>query len=158
MILKHRLKANQKRPEIQVLRHYGSLPEVQAFAGQLNQVFTNLIANAIDAFEEASQGMSFQMLQQQPSRITLTTDLSEDGVGAVVRVADNGRGMSEAVRSRIFERSFTTKKVGQGTGLGLSICRQIVVDKHGGSIECQSRLGQGTEFILRIPLRRPGQD
>ncbi|MFP4219680.1 MAG: AAA family ATPase [Phormidium sp.] len=157
LILKHRLKANQKRPEIQVVRHYGSLPEVQAFAGQLNQVFTNLIANAIDALEEASQGMSFQMLQQQPSRITLTTDLSEDGDWAVVRVADNGRGMSEAVRSRIFERSFTTKGVGQGTGLGLSICRQIVVDKHGGSIECQSRLGQGTEFILRIPLRRPGQ-
>lgn len=158
LILKHRLKANQKRPEIQVVRHYGSLPEVQAFAGQLNQVFTNLIANAIDALEEASQGMSFQMLQQQPSRITLTTDLSEDGVEAVVRVADNGRGMSEAVRSRIFERSFTTKEVGLGTGLGLSICRQIVVDKHGGSIECQSRLGQGTEFVLRIPLRRPGQD
>jgi len=157
LILKHRLKANQKRPEIQVLRHYGSLPEVQAFAGQLNQVFTNLIANAIDALEEASQGMSFQMLQRTPNQITLTTTLSEDGDWAVIRVADNGRGMSEAVRSRIFERSFTTKEVGQGTGLGLSICRQIVVDKHGGSIDCQSRLGQGTEFILRIPLRRPGQ-
>ncbi len=157
LILKHRLKANPKRPEIQVLRHYGSLPEVQAFAGQLNQVFTNLIANAIDALEEARQGMSFQMLQRTPNQITLTTALSEDGDWAVVRVADNGRGMSEAVRSRIFERSFTTKGVGQGTGLGLSICRQIVVDKHGGSIDCQSRLGQGTEFILRIPLRRPGQ-
>ncbi len=157
LILKHRLKANQTRPEIQVLRHYGALPEVQAFAGQLNQVFTNLIANAIDALEEASQGMSFQMLQRTPNQITLTTALSEDGDWAVVRVADNGRGMSEAVRSRIFERSFTTKEVGQGTGLGLSICRQIVVDKHGGSIDCQSRLGQGTEFILRIPLRRPGQ-
>ncbi|WP_159785547.1 trifunctional serine/threonine-protein kinase/ATP-binding protein/sensor histidine kinase [Sodalinema gerasimenkoae] len=154
LILKHRLKANAKRPEIQIVRQYGSLPEVQAFAGQLNQVFTNLIANAIDALEETSQGMSYQLLQEQPNVITVTTELSEDEAWAVVRVADNGRGMSETVRSRIFERSFTTKQVGQGTGLGLSICRQIVVDKHGGSIECQSTLGQGTEFILKIPIRR----
>ncbi|TVR11820.1 MAG: GAF domain-containing protein [Phormidium sp. GEM2.Bin31] len=155
LILKHRLKANAKRPEIQVVRRYGSLPEVQAFAGQLNQVFTNLMANAIDALEETSQGMSYQLLQEQPNRITVTTELSEDETWAIVRVADNGRGMSETVRSRIFERSFTTKGVGLGTGLGLSICRQIVVDKHGGSIECQSTLGQGTEFVLKIPVRRP---
>ncbi|MCC5898526.1 MAG: AAA family ATPase [Phormidium sp. BM_Day4_Bin.17] len=154
LILKHRLKANAKRPEIQVVRQYGSLPEVQAFAGQLNQVFTNLIANAIDALEETSQGMSYQLLQEQPNVITVTTELSEDETWAVVRVADNGRGMPETVRSRIFERSFTTKGVGIGTGLGLSICRQIVVDKHGGSIECQSTLGQGTEFVLKIPVRR----
>ncbi len=155
LILKHRLKANAKRPAIEVVRRYGSLPEVQAFAGQLNQVFTNLIANAIDALEETSQGMSYQLLQEQPNLITVTTELSEDETWAIVRVGDNGRGMSETVRSRIFERSFTTKQVGQGTGLGLSICRQIVVDKHGGSIECHSTLGQGTEFILKIPVRRP---
>lgn len=98
------------------------MPEVQAFAGQLNQVFTNLIANAIDALEETSQGMSYQLLQEQPNVITVTTELSEDETWAVVRVADNGRGMPETVRSRIFERSFTTKGWASGRAWG---CRFV---------------------------------
>lgn len=152
LILKHRLKATDTRPAVEVVKQYGNLPLVECFAGQLNQVFTNLIANAIDAVEEGSQDKSFQELQANPNQITLTTRLSEDGHWAIVRVADNGIGMPEEVRSQIFDRCFTTKGVGKGTGLGLSICQQIVEVKHGGSIRCQSQLGQGTEFEMAIPV------
>ncbi len=147
LILKHRLKANEERPAIEIVKEYGELPEVQCFPGQLNQVFMNLIANAIDALEEANQGRSFEEIANW---IKITTSATAEE--AIVKIADNGTGMPEEVRERIFEQGFTTKAVGKGTGLGMAIAHQIVVEKHGGKITCNSELGKGTEFAIAIPL------
>ncbi|MEG4199793.1 response regulator [Microcoleus sp. Pol12A5] len=151
LILKHRLKANDSRPEIQVITDYGDLPQVECFAGQLNQVFMNVLANAIDALEESNQGRSFAQIKTKPNQITVKTQLSESQ--AVIRIQDNGIGMTDAVKPKIFEHLFTTKGVGQGTGLGLAIAHQIVVQKHSGTLEVTSALGQGTEFVISIPLK-----
>lgn len=148
MILKHRLKANESRPEIQVIKDYGHLPDIECYAGQLNQVFMNLLSNSIDALEESNQGKGYREIQ---NKITIKTELSHDQKQVHIRLQDNGVGMSEIVKNKVFENWFTTKKVGQGTGLGLTIARQIVVEKHNGSIEINSELGQGTEFMVRIP-------
>ncbi|MGB7708738.1 MAG: AAA family ATPase [Microcoleus sp.] len=148
MILKHRLKANENRPEIQVIREYGNLPQVECYAGQLNQVFMNLLANAIDALDESNQGLSYAQIANQ---ITIKTEFYGDKKQAIIRIKDNGVGMSEAVREQIFDELFTTKGVGKGTGLGLAIARQIVVEKHCGMLEVSSTLGRGTEFTISIP-------
>jgi signal transduction histidine kinase len=151
LILKHRLKANKCRPEIEVITDYGNLPQVECFAGQLNQVFMNLLANAIDALEESNTGRSFAQIKAKPNQITVKTQLSQSQ--AVIRIHDNGVGMTDAVKQKIFEHLFTTKGVGQGTGLGLAIARQIVVEKHSGTLEVNSTLGEGTEFVISIPLK-----
>jgi two-component system, NtrC family, sensor kinase len=151
LILRHRLKANTEHPEIQIIKNYGSLPNIQCFPGQLNQVFMNILANAIDALEESNQGRSFAAIVEQPNTITICTSVEEHGVR--ISIADNGPGIPESVKDRIFEQSFTTKAVGKGTGLGLAIAHQIVVEKHGGSLEVQSTAGQGTEFCLRLPMK-----
>ncbi|HEY9654173.1 MAG TPA: HAMP domain-containing sensor histidine kinase, partial [Crinalium sp.] len=153
MILKHRLKANETRPEIEVITDYGDLPQVQCFAGQLNQVFMNLLANAIDALEDSNQGRSFAAIQANPNQIIIKTALSDDQQQCVICIQDNGVGMTDAVKQKIFEHLFTTKGVGQGTGLGLAIAHQIVVEKHAGTVEVHSTLGQGTEFVMTIPLQ-----
>lgn len=150
LILKYRLKANEYRPAIEVVQDYGNLPSVQCFPGQLNQVFMNILANAIDMFDEMAQTRSLPDLKANPQRITISTVLVDDHVQIIIR--DNGRGMSEAVQNRIFDHLFTTKSVGKGTGLGLAIARQIVVEKHGGSLTVQSAIGQGTEFCIRLPI------
>ncbi|MEG5037582.1 MULTISPECIES: AAA family ATPase [unclassified Microcoleus] len=150
MILKHRLKANETRPEIKVIREYGNLPQVECYAGQLNQVFMNLLGNAIDALEESNQGRPYAEIANQ---ITINTDISRDKKQAIICIKDNGAGMSEAVREKIFDELFTTKGVGQGTGLGLAIARQIVVEKHGGTIEVNSVLREGTEFTISLPMK-----
>jgi signal transduction histidine kinase len=150
MILKHRLKANDTRPEIKVIREYGNLPQVECYAGQLNQVFMNLLSNAIDALEESNQGRPYAGIANQ---ITIKTEIDGDKKQAVIRIKDNGVGMSEAVREKIFDDLFTTKGVGQGTGLGLAIARHIVVEKHGGTIEVNSVLREGTEFAIVLPLK-----
>jgi signal transduction histidine kinase len=151
LILKHRLKANECRPEIEVITDYGDLPQVECFAGQLNQVFMNLLANAIDALEESNTGRSFAQIKAKPNQITVKTQLSQSQV--VIRIQDNGVGMTDAVKQKIFKHLFTTKGVGQGTGLGLAIARQIVVEKHSGTLEVNSTLGEGTEFVISIPLK-----
>ncbi len=151
MILKYRLKANPRRPEIEVIKDYGDLPNVHCFPGQLNQVFMNILANAIDVFDEAAQQSSFVHLQTHPQKITIHTTLTAENT-VEIRMGDNGGGMSEEVKAKIFDYLFTTKGVGKGTGLGLAIARQIVVEKHGGSLEVWSELGQGSEFYLRLPL------
>ena len=153
LILKHRLKANESRPEIKVITDYGDLPQVECFAGQLNQVFMNLLANAIDALEDSNQGRSFAEIQANPNEIIIKTELSPDQQQSVIRIQDNGVGMTEAVKQKIFEHLFTTKSVGQGTGLGLAIARQIVVEKHFGTLEVNSTFGQGTEFVISIPVK-----
>jgi predicted ATPase/signal transduction histidine kinase len=149
MILHHRLKANQHRPAIEIVRDYGNLPEIKCFPGQLNQVFMNILANAIDALEESNQGKTFSNIQAQPNQITIRTSIENNQL--IITIADNGLGMPESVKSRIFDHLFTTKAVGKGTGLGLAIAQQIIVEKHGGTIVVESELGQGTEFMLHIP-------
>lgn len=153
LILKHRLKANDQHPAIEVIKQYGELSAVSCFPGQLNQVFMNIIANAIDALEESNRGKSFADIKAQPNRIIVTTALSSCQNWAVVSIQDNGMGMTTDIQSRLFERSFTTKEVGKGTGLGLAIAQQIIVDNHGGTIEVCSRPGQGAEFALKIPVK-----
>ncbi|MGF1493276.1 MAG: ATP-binding protein [Microcoleaceae cyanobacterium] len=151
LILRHRLKATEKRPEIQVIKEYGDLPQVNGFPGQLNQVFMNILANAADVFDEMSTERSIDEMKPHSYQITLKTKLDSDNQMVVVRIQDNGGGMPEETKAKIFEHLFTTKAVGKGTGLGLSIARQIVVDKHHGKLECYSTLGQGTEFIIQLP-------
>ncbi|XZO01632.1 MAG: AAA family ATPase [Microcoleus sp.] len=150
MILKHRLKANETRPEIKVIKNYGNLPQIECYAGQLNQVFMNLLSNAIDALEESNQGCKYTDITNE---ITVETELSEDKKQATIRIKDNGIGMNEAVREKVFDNLFTTKSVGKGTGLGLAIARQIVVEKHSGSIHVNSILREGTEFIIKLPIK-----
>ncbi|MBE8986323.1 ATP-binding sensor histidine kinase [Nostoc sp. LEGE 12450] len=152
LILQHRLKADHNRPAIQVIREYGNIPLVKCYLGQLNQVFMNIIANAIDALEEANIGRSFMEVQESyPNIITILTKIEENN-NLIIKIQDNAKGMSEEVKACIFENLFTTKCVGKGTGLGLSISRQIIIDNHGGSLICESVLGQGTGFIISIPV------
>ncbi len=148
MILRHRLKANEKRPEIQVIKDYGSLSQLQCYAGQLNQVFMNILSNAIDALEQSNQGRSYGEINNQ---IRIKTELSQDQKQVIIRITDNGMGMSPEVQERIFDHLFTTKEVGKGTGLGLAIARQIIVEKHSGIIEVSSIPGEGAEFMIVIP-------
>ncbi|MHC5757177.1 AAA family ATPase [Nostoc sp.] len=152
LILKHRLKANEQRPAIEVITDYGSLPQVECFPGQLNQVFMNILANAIDALDESNTGRNFAEIQENPNKITIQTSLKDNQVK--ITITDNAKGMSEEVKQKIFDHLFTTKSVGKGTGLGLAIARQIVVEKHGGSIHCNSSPGKGTEFAIAIPVRQ----
>ena len=152
LILKHRLKASEFRPAIEVVKEYGDLPLVKCFPGQLNQVFMNVLANAIDALEESNKERSFSEIKALPNQITVQTALSEDNNLVVIRIQDNGVGMSNEVKENIFNHLFTTKSVGQGTGLGLSIAHQIVVEKHRGTLLVNSSLGQGSEFVISIPV------
>ncbi|MCU0541228.1 MAG: trifunctional serine/threonine-protein kinase/ATP-binding protein/sensor histidine kinase [Oscillatoriaceae cyanobacterium Prado104] len=150
LILKHRLKANEHRPEIKVITDYGNLPEIQCFPGQLNQVFMNILANAIDAIDEANAGRSFADIENNPNRIAIRTRVENNCV--TIAIADNGSGMPESVKSRIFDHLFTTKAVSKGTGLGLTIARQIVVEKHGGAIAVNSTPETSTEFTIVLPI------
>jgi signal transduction histidine kinase len=150
MILQHRLKANKARPAIELVKSYGELPLVRCYGGQLNQVFMNLIANAIDVLDEASQNRTFAELEANPNIIRIQTE--QVGDRAIVRISDNGLGMSQSVQQEIFDAFYTTKPVGKGTGLGLSISRQIIEEKHGGKLTCISTPGQGTEFAIEIQI------
>ena len=151
LILQHRFHGTAKRPRIQIKREYGELPGVDCYAGQLNQVFLNILNNALDALDEGDRRRTPEEMHSDPSSITIKTDLV---AGTWVRIAiqDNGIGIPESHRSRIFDPFFTTKPVGQGTGLGMSVSYQIVTELHGGKLECISQLGKGTEFIIEIPL------
>ncbi len=151
LILKYRLKANDKRPAIEVVTDYGDLPQIKCFPGQLNQVFMNLLANAIDALEESSKELTFKEIELNPNRIIIKTSLEDNDIKIII--ADNGKGMPEQIKHKIFDHLFTTKEVGKGTGLGLSIARQILLEKHGGNLEVNSQLGKGTEFVITIPFK-----
>ncbi|MBD2033930.1 HAMP domain-containing protein [Leptolyngbya sp. FACHB-321] len=151
LILQHRLKARAERPAIQVLKEYSQLPLVECYPGQLNQVFMNILANAIDALEERHAKRTYQE-KAEPGYIKIRTSLL-DAEWLVVTVADNGPGMPEAVRQRVFDPFFTTKPIGKGTGMGLPISYQIIAEKHAGKLACFSTLGKGTEFKLQIPIR-----
>ena len=152
MILQNRLKSHSSRPAIQVVKDYQLLPRVECFPGELNQVFMNILINAIDALEERDKQRSIEECDRHPSSIAIRTYPAAAGFVAV-SIADNGRGMPESVRSRLFDPFFTTKPVGKGTGLGLSISHSIIVDRHGGRLSCISTLGEGAEFLIEIPVR-----
>ena len=151
MILQNRLKAKSDQPEIPVIKNYGDLPLVECYAGELNQVFMNIITNAIDALEERDHQRTFSECQQNPSQIYINTTLLPDKQ-VEIKISDNGLGIPESVQKRLFDPFFTTKAIGKGTGLGMSISYQIVTERHNGSLSCESQLGQGTSFIIRIPL------
>lgn len=163
LILHHRLKATANRDGIEVIKEYGNIPAIECFARQLNQVFLNILSNAIDALD-ISQHSARDIEQLPQPRITIRTEVIgtkngenkvEQSIGDRVRIsiADNGIGIPEHIQQRIFEPFFTTKPIGKGMGLGLSISYQIVVEKHGGSLQCWSQPGQGAEFLIEIPVR-----
>lgn len=149
LILRHRLKANEDRREIKIIKQYQDIPKIECYPGQLNQVFMNLLANAIDALDDFSQQPQFEP-QSSTLQIAISTEATTDWVK--IRIKDNGMGMTPEIQQKIFEHLFTTKPVGQGTGLGLSIARQIIVDKHHGQLSCESEYRQGTTFTIALPL------
>lgn len=148
MILSHRIKAKPQRPAINIIKEYGKIPLVKCYPGQLNQVFMNLLANAIDALEESNQGKNYHQINNQ---ITIRTTYIDEWV--TISITDNGLGMTQEVKEKLFNAFFTTKPEGQGTGLGLSISYQIVTEKHGGSLNCISSLGEEATFVIKIPQK-----
>ena len=153
MILQHRLKPSGDSAGIYVKKDYSELPLLECYPGQLNQVLMNLLSNAIDALEEKDKQRTPEEIQDNPSEIQISTSLlAQDWVE--VRIADNGTGIEDGLLSQLFDPFFTTKVVGKGTGLGLSISYQIITEKHNGKLYCQSELGQGTEFVIEIPVRQ----
>jgi signal transduction histidine kinase len=157
LILQHRLKDKAERPAIQVIRDYGNLPLIECYPGQINQVFMNILANAIDALEEANVKRTYQELKENPNLITIRTAMI-DSKWVKIAISDNGTGMSESVQKRLFDPFFTTKSVGKGTGLGLAISYQIVTEKHGGKLDCFSIPGEGTEFVIQILVKQQIRD
>lgn len=152
MLLKHRLQNKGNHPAIEVITQYGKLPPISCYPGQINQVFMNIIANAIDALDDLNQNHSDQKIAACPNTITITTSVNYQQETVIICIQDNGPGMLPEVQTRIFEQSFTTKPVGKGTGLGLAISYQIIVDKHNGQIDCLSIPGEGTKFIITLPI------
>ncbi|MBE9095977.1 PAS domain S-box protein [Tychonema sp. LEGE 07203] len=176
LILQHRLKETAGHPKITLIKEFGDLPRVQCYAGQLNQVFMNIIGNAIDALEEAMETgqwadgelapipccpsptlrISTEVKYEQDILMQANSDVSDASLPhpshIVIRIADNGPGIPPEVHQRLFDPFFTTKEPGKGTGLGLSISYQIVVEKHGGELKCNSAPGRGTEFAIEIPV------
>ncbi len=156
LILGHRFKSVSEHPTIEVSKEYGTLPLIECYPAQLNQVFMNLLSNSIDALDEKFSNISCKYLELSkicpkiPLTIWISTQIIDNK--AVIRIADNGLGMPENVRSHIFDPFFTTKEPGKGTGLGLSISYQIIVEKHHGQIKCSSTIGKGTEFLIEIPI------
>jgi signal transduction histidine kinase len=146
LILRHRLQ-NFPHCNIEVIQNYALLPKIECYAGQLNQVLMNLLANAIDAIEDGPPP-----ILGQSHTIHITTKLQHENV--CITIADNGCGIPEQVRSRIFDPFFTTKPIGKGTGLGLSISYQIITEKHHGRLSCHSVVGQGTMFSIEIPIQQ----
>ncbi len=154
MILDHRLQAKDERPEIKVVKKYGQLPNVTCYPGQLNQVFMNILVNAIDALEKSALNGRWSAVNSQTTdnpQIQIITEVIDKN-SIMVTIADNGLGIDEQVSSKLFDPFFTTKPVGQGTGLGLFISYQIIVEKHGGKLSCFSTPGKGAEFVIKIPI------
>jgi two-component system, NtrC family, sensor kinase len=148
LILQHRLKPKSQDDAIVIEREYGDLPMVECYPGQLNQVFMNILANAIDALETD---------QAKSRQITIRTAVIE-AQWVTITIADNGIGMLPQVQERIFNPFFTTKPVGKGTGMGMSISYQIITEKHGGALTCHSNVGEGTEFMIQIPIHQSRSD
>ncbi len=147
LILRHRLTATAEHPNIEMIKEYGDIPQVECYASQLNQVFMNILSNAIDAVEE-----SVIKTQNPKPKIRIRTEISRPNY-VVIKIADNGAGIPEEIQPRIFDPFFTSKPVGKGTGLGLSISYQIVVEKHGGTLKYKTKPNNGTEFWIEVPVK-----
>jgi signal transduction histidine kinase len=156
LILQHRLNATLERSEIKIIKDYGKIPKVECYAAQLNQVFINILSNAIDALEEKfdskNQIIHLQSNNHQFPTIRIHTDISPENT-ILIRIADNGVGIPETIQSKIFDPFFTSKPVGKGKGLGLSIGYQVIVKKHNGHLKYRTRVGKGTEFLIEIPVK-----
>ncbi len=155
-ILKTRLRASNSHPEIQVIKEYGKLPLIECYASAINQVFMNLLVNAIDAIEERlDRDKQRETGLSQPPILHILTSVTENQRSVLVKIIDNGAGIPREVQQRMFDRFFSTKPIGQGTGLGLSIVYDIIVEKHRGSLSCESEVDRGTEFSISIPIALP---
>lgn len=151
MILQNRLKAkNEQTQNIEVRKYYGELPKIQCYAGQLNQVFMNIIANAIDALQESENNK--KKLENRSLTISIHTSAIANNLVAI-KIIDNGSGIPQEIQKNIFNPFFTTKPIGQGTGLGMSISHQIITEMHDGSLTCNSEVGKGTCFTIEIPIK-----
>lgn len=158
-ILEYYLKSKAEFDQIEIIKNYGDIPLVECYAGALNQVFMNILTNAIDALDEIKSSAIDPIAAEDPNlcqsgQIHIRTSLIDTNWVEIV-IEDNGMGMSTSVRDKMFDPFFTTKPVGKGTGMGMSISYQIIVEQHGGFIECYSELNQGTQFKIRIPLIQP---
>ena len=153
LILQHRLENKPKYSEIQVIRNYGNLPLVECYAGQLNQVFMNILANAIDAVDELNEKRTVQERKENLSQITISTSVI-DLKWVQIAIANTGLGIPESIQKQIFNPFFTTKPIGKGTGMGMAISYQIITQKHGGKLTCFSTPGTGAEFVIHIPVKR----
>lgn len=153
MILSFRLKAAPSRPAIQIHRQYGELPLVTAYPTQMNQVFLNILVNAIDALEETNEGREYLEIEAHPNQIWITTQYDAERSVVQVKIRDNGGGVPESIQERVFDNLFTTKSRDRGTGIGLFISRQIIEETHQGHLHFTSALGEGTEFIIELPVQ-----
>ncbi|MGP1382868.1 MAG: sensor histidine kinase [Thainema sp.] len=155
LILQHRLKTmHPVYSHIEIVKEYGAIPVVECYASQLNQVFMNILANAVDAIDETLNQPAEQSCFSSQRRPTIRIQTQQDGGIVVIRIRDNGSGIPESIQAKIFDTFFTTKSIGKGTGLGLSISHQIVTERHGGQLLCQSSPEQGTEFTICIPIHQ----
>ncbi|TAD75034.1 MAG: sensor histidine kinase [Oscillatoriales cyanobacterium] len=156
MILHHRFQEQSNRPAIRVVKYYGSLPDVECYPSQLNQVFLNILINAVDALDE--RGDRLMMGANPPYEIVIHTESihppAADTPWVKVSIADTGCGIPESICQRVFDPFFTTKPIGKGTGIGLSVSYQVVTDRHQGTLSCTSQEGQGTELMIQIPVRQ----
>ncbi len=150
MMLQNRLNPQPNSPGIEIIKDYGNLRKFECYPGQLNQVFINIFNNAIDAFEEDHE--SPQLAGKTTPKLIRVSTIILDRKWVEIRIFNNGPGMTEQVIEQIFNPFFTTKPVGKGTGLGLSVCYQIITERHKGELQCISAPGQGTEFIIQIPI------
>ena len=164
LLLQNRLKQSPGQPSIAIVKQYGDLPPIECYAGQLNQVFMNILSNAIDAIASCftDDGLAQRNQKGEPATITIKTEVFTNAVdpdrpvpSVRIRLCDNGNGIPPEHQSKLFDPFFTTKPIGKGTGLGLSISYQIVVEKHHGILYCVSKPGQGTEFVIEIPIQHP---
>ena len=150
VILASRFKPQPNRPEIKVLKDYGDLPLIKCYAGQMNQVFMNVLVNALDAIEEYLLS-SQDDVESDRGQISIKTQLlATDEV--LIEISDDGKGMSSTTMSKIFDPFYTTKAVGKGTGMGMSISHQIITERHAGTLTCESTLNVGTTFRIQIPI------
>ncbi|MEA5619386.1 ATP-binding protein [Cronbergia sp. UHCC 0137] len=152
LILQHRLKANSDDSAIKLIKEYGNIPLISCYPAQLNQVFLNILVNAIDAIEEFNHNQTDPKIKNHTSCITISTTVI-NSKWVEVSIADNGPGMPESVQKQIFNPFFTTKPIGKGTGMGMAISHQIITEKHNGEISCFSTPGVGTKFSIRIPIK-----